>query len=182
MHTTDVAALLWAICKLQIQHCRADVKLLLTTMDVWVCSAFHPGLAKLPCQSQSLMQARKMHVKCSLHCSSMHACAQVKQAEAPKVEAKAEPVAASSFAAPPPPAPSAPSPPPPPSSAPAPRADGRVIATPYAKKLAKELGVDLSTLGGSGPEGRITASDVQNHRNGACLLHRCLSALPHQPT
>ncbi|KAK2079733.1 hypothetical protein QBZ16_002128 [Prototheca wickerhamii] len=36
-----------------------------------------------------------------------------------------------------------------------------VIATPYAKKLAKELGVDLGAVFGSGPNGRVTAADVE---------------------
>ena len=47
------------------------------------------------------------------------------------------------------------------SAAAAPRADGRVIATPYAKQLAKDLRVDLARIGGTGPSGRITASDVE---------------------
>lgn len=38
---------------------------------------------------------------------------------------------------------------------------GRTIASPRAKKLAKELKVDLKTLQGSGPYGRITAKDVE---------------------
>lgn len=61
------------------------------------------------------------------------------------------------------PAPAAPSPPPPPPApeGPKPRADGRVIATPYAKQVAKKLKVDLKTIGGTGPNGRITASDVE---------------------
>ena len=50
------------------------------------------------------------------------------------------------------------------------RADGRVIATPYAKKLAKEMGIDLASIGGSGPNGRITASDVESAKNGGLLL------------
>ncbi len=37
---------------------------------------------------------------------------------------------------------------------------GRVIASPRAKKLAKEQGVDLATIAGTGPHGRITAADV----------------------
>jgi pyruvate dehydrogenase E2 component (dihydrolipoamide acetyltransferase) len=49
------------------------------------------------------------------------------------------------------------------------RADGRVIATPYAKKLAKELGVDLSTIAGTGPEGRVTASDIEALKGGGEL-------------
>lgn len=39
--------------------------------------------------------------------------------------------------------------------------NGRVVASPRAKKLAKELKVDLKTLVGSGPHGRITAEDVE---------------------
>ena len=38
---------------------------------------------------------------------------------------------------------------------------GRIVASPRAKKLAKELKVDLKTLQGSGPYGRITAGDVE---------------------
>jgi pyruvate dehydrogenase E2 component (dihydrolipoyllysine-residue acetyltransferase) len=36
----------------------------------------------------------------------------------------------------------------------------RIVATPHARKLAREQGVELSTLHGSGPEGRIVARDV----------------------
>ena len=39
--------------------------------------------------------------------------------------------------------------------------DGRIIASPRAKKLAAQLGVDLATVRGSGPHGRIQAEDVQ---------------------
>ena len=44
--------------------------------------------------------------------------------------------------------------------APASAASGRVVATPRAKKLAGQLGVDLAALRGSGPHGRIQAEDV----------------------
>lgn len=37
----------------------------------------------------------------------------------------------------------------------------RIVASPYAKKLAKELKVDLGTVVGSGPLGRIVAKDVE---------------------
>ncbi|MDL5052414.1 dihydrolipoamide acetyltransferase family protein [Oscillatoria laete-virens NRMC-F 0139] len=40
--------------------------------------------------------------------------------------------------------------------------NGRTIASPRARKLAKELKVDLSTLQGSGPYGRIVAEDVES--------------------
>lgn len=38
---------------------------------------------------------------------------------------------------------------------------GRVVVSPRARKLAKELKVDLATLRGSGPHGRIVAQDVE---------------------
>lgn len=42
-----------------------------------------------------------------------------------------------------------------------PRAPGeRIIATPHARKLARERGVDLAAIQGSGPKGRIKAADV----------------------
>ena len=40
-------------------------------------------------------------------------------------------------------------------------ADGRVVATPRARKLASQLGVALGGLRGSGPHGRIQAEDVE---------------------
>ncbi len=39
--------------------------------------------------------------------------------------------------------------------------EGRLVASPRARKLAKELKVDLTTLQGSGPHGRIIAEDVE---------------------
>lgn len=36
-----------------------------------------------------------------------------------------------------------------------------VLASPAARRLAKELGIDLAQVRGSGPEGRITEADVQ---------------------
>jgi pyruvate dehydrogenase E2 component (dihydrolipoamide acetyltransferase) len=41
------------------------------------------------------------------------------------------------------------------------RADGRVKASPLARRLAREKGIDISALAGSGPEGRIVADDVE---------------------
>ena len=38
---------------------------------------------------------------------------------------------------------------------------GRVMASPRAKKLAQELGVDLTALTGTGPAGKITEQDVK---------------------
>ena len=44
---------------------------------------------------------------------------------------------------------------------------GRVKASPIAKKLAEELGVDLSSISGSGPGGRITKEDVEAAGSGS---------------
>ncbi|MFP4123746.1 MAG: dihydrolipoamide acetyltransferase family protein [Coleofasciculus sp.] len=41
------------------------------------------------------------------------------------------------------------------------RRNGRTVASPRAKKLARELKVELDTLTGSGPHGRIVAEDVE---------------------
>lgn len=39
---------------------------------------------------------------------------------------------------------------------------GRVKASPLAKRVAKELGIDLAAVAGSGPGGRIVEKDVRN--------------------
>ena len=64
-------------------------------------------------------------------------------------------------AAAPAPAPTQPaaSPATPPSSPP--NSGARVMASPLARKVAADLGVDLSTVHGTGPAGRITRSDVE---------------------
>ena len=41
------------------------------------------------------------------------------------------------------------------------RPEGRVMASPRAKKLASELGVDLAMVTGTGPAGKITEQDVK---------------------
>jgi pyruvate dehydrogenase E2 component (dihydrolipoamide acetyltransferase) len=42
------------------------------------------------------------------------------------------------------------------------RTDGnRTLATPYARRLARQAGIDLRGLDGSGPRGRIKAADVE---------------------
>jgi pyruvate dehydrogenase E2 component (dihydrolipoamide acetyltransferase) len=44
------------------------------------------------------------------------------------------------------------------------RENGRVKASPLARRLAREKGIDLSSLQGSGPEGRIVAKDLESAR------------------
>lgn len=52
--------------------------------------------------------------------------------------------------------------------APAPKASGeRIFASPLAKRIAADKGIDLSTVQGSGPHGRIVKADVENAQPGA---------------
>jgi pyruvate dehydrogenase E2 component (dihydrolipoamide acetyltransferase) len=44
---------------------------------------------------------------------------------------------------------------------------GRVKASPLARRIARERGVDLASIQGSGPEGRILAEDVERAAAGA---------------
>ena len=43
----------------------------------------------------------------------------------------------------------------------------RIKASPLAKKIAAEKGIDLATIHGSGPSGRIVKADVENVQPGA---------------
>jgi len=52
----------------------------------------------------------------------------------------------------------APQPPPP---SPAPVVAGRVLASPLAKRMAKDMGLELAEIAGSGPNGRIVRQDVE---------------------
>lgn len=45
--------------------------------------------------------------------------------------------------------------------------DGRVKASPLAKKLASEKGIDISKIQGSGDNGRIIKQDVDNYKAGS---------------
>jgi pyruvate dehydrogenase E2 component (dihydrolipoamide acetyltransferase) len=72
-------------------------------------------------------------------------------ATAPKAEAEPAPAAAPAAA----PAPAAAS------AAPAASTGERVFASPLARRLAKEAGLDLKAVSGSGPKGRVVKSDVE---------------------
>jgi pyruvate/2-oxoglutarate dehydrogenase complex dihydrolipoamide acyltransferase (E2) component len=52
-----------------------------------------------------------------------------------------------------------------PAGAPAPRQEG-VRATPLVRRVARELGVDLAAVVGTGPQGRITEEDVRGASGG----------------
>lgn len=64
------------------------------------------------------------------------------------------------------PPPIAPPPPPVPPSAPAVKREGPIPAAPAVRRLARELGVDLALVPGSGPAGRVSAEDVQRFAKG----------------
>jgi pyruvate dehydrogenase E2 component (dihydrolipoamide acetyltransferase) len=94
-------------------------------------------------------------------------------APAPKPAAAAAPPAspkptatapAPAAAAPAAPAPAAPAPAAKPAAAPA---GGRIFASPLAKRIAAEKGLDLSRITGSGPNGRIVKADVESAKPGA---------------
>jgi pyruvate dehydrogenase E2 component (dihydrolipoamide acetyltransferase) len=61
----------------------------------------------------------------------------------------------------------------------APRVDGRVKASPLARRIARERGVDLVTVVGTGPDGRIVAGDVENA--GTVAAPAAAAAAPLQP-
>jgi pyruvate dehydrogenase E2 component (dihydrolipoamide acetyltransferase) len=76
------------------------------------------------------------------------------KAPAPAAEAPAKSEAAAAPAATP--APAAPAP------APVANSSSRIKASPLARKVAKEKGIDLARVTGSGPGGRIVKKDVEN--------------------
>jgi pyruvate dehydrogenase E2 component (dihydrolipoamide acetyltransferase) len=57
--------------------------------------------------------------------------------------------------------PAAPGSAPPPPAPAGPASPGRVIASPLARRLAAQAGIDLSRVPGSGPHGRVVAADVE---------------------
>jgi len=42
--------------------------------------------------------------------------------------------------------------------------DGRIKASPLARKMAEEKGIDLSSVSGSGPDGRIIKKDIEEYK------------------
>lgn len=85
---------------------------------------------------------------------------------------EAAPAAPAAPATPPPTA--APAASPAPSAAPAPAANtgsgGRIKASPLARRLAQEMGVDLSVVAGSGPGGRIVKRDVESAKSAGVSM------------
>ena len=58
---------------------------------------------------------------------------------------------------------------PPPTEAAAPAGNGRVKASPLARRMARERGIDLSGIAGTGPDGRIVAEDVEKAASGGVI-------------
>lgn len=56
--------------------------------------------------------------------------------------------------------------------------DVRIKASPRAKVLAKEQGIDLSIIKGSGPEGRIVEADIQGRVDTHKVLEREAQDIP----
>jgi pyruvate dehydrogenase E2 component (dihydrolipoamide acetyltransferase) len=46
---------------------------------------------------------------------------------------------------------------------------GRLFSSPLARRLAKEAGIDLARVQGSGPHGRVVARDVEQAKGGGAL-------------
>lgn len=57
-----------------------------------------------------------------------------------------------------------------PVAAPVSNGDSRVKASPLAKKLAAEKGIDINAVNGTGENGRIIKSDIENFKGGSSTL------------
>jgi pyruvate dehydrogenase E2 component (dihydrolipoamide acetyltransferase) len=82
-------------------------------------------------------------------------------AEAPKAAAAPAPAAAPQAAA-----------------APAAQAGDRVFASPLARRLAQTAGLDLKTVKGSGPHGRVVKADVEAAGKGGAATAKAPAAAP----
>ncbi|WP_240233719.1 pyruvate dehydrogenase complex dihydrolipoamide acetyltransferase [Devosia lacusdianchii] len=88
--------------------------------------------------------------------------AEAPTAEAPKPAAAPAPAATNSNTGSSAPAKVAP--------APAKAEGGKVFASPLARRLAKDAGIDVSAISGSGPKGRVVKSDVEAAKSGKTPL------------
>ena len=84
------------------------------------------------------------------------------KAEAPKAEAASAPAAKADA--------------PKPAAAPTKSEGGRVFASPLAKRLAKEAGIDVAAISGTGPKGRVIKADVEEAKSSKTPLKAAASA------
>ena len=106
----------------------------------------------------------------------------------PRSAAPPQPPAEALKPAEPPASPAPPSPPraaaePPPEEAPEPTdmPEGRVKASPLARRIAAERGIDLASVRGSGPGGRIVRADVQSAAPAGPAAKPATAAAPAGP-
>ncbi len=143
------------------------------------------GTQDVPVQSLIAVLAEEGEdVKAAAAAAGKSAPAPVKPAPSKPASAPSAPMAASTSARPaPPPAPTAgeaPRAPPQTPQALAPqRSEGegigvartnRVFSSPLARRLAKEAGIDLARIQGSGPHGRVIARDVEAAKSGRGIM------------
>src|SRR5256886_15495915 len=144
------------------------------------------GTQDVPVQSLiAVLAEEEEDVKAAAAAAGKSAPAPVKPAPSKPASAPRPPMAASTSArpAPPPSAPTAgeaPRAPPQTPQAPAPqRSEGegigvartnRVFSSPLARRLAKEAGIDLARIQGSGPHGRVIARDVEAAKSGRGII------------
>jgi pyruvate dehydrogenase E2 component (dihydrolipoamide acetyltransferase) len=97
----------------------------------------------------------------------------------PPAAAKPAPASAPAPAKAPAPAAAAPAPQ---VSAPAPQTNGhgRIFSSPLARRLAREAGIELARIAGSGPHGRVVARDVEQAKSGKGL--KAPAAAPSAPS
>jgi pyruvate dehydrogenase E2 component (dihydrolipoamide acetyltransferase) len=56
--------------------------------------------------------------------------------------------------------------------------NGRIKASPLARRIARERGIDLSAIAGTGPDGRVVAEDVERTAASGALTPVVAPALP----
>ena len=84
--------------------------------------------------------------------------AEAPKAAAPRAQRRQRPRSAEAGAAQPAPA-----------AAPATNGHARIFSSPLARRLAKEAGIDLARIAGTGPHGRVVARDVEAAKEGKGL-------------
>ena len=100
------------------------------------------------------------------------------------LKAAAAPAVKAPEAAPASPAPAAPAPAPAatpaaaPAAAPVTHASGRLLASPLAKSLAKEEGIDINLVKGSGEGGRVVKADIDNYVPSAAAPAKTTALTP----